>query len=97
MMETIQLIDSFDIDYDGNYWLISDPVGPLESALQWQKKAQRVTDLEVENANFRETLEQYNAEFAEVKNQGTELVGYWYCNPFCITLSFCVSTADFRG
>ena len=42
----------------------------LEYALQIQKKAQRVQDLEIENRQLRETLAEYNHEFAEVKNQG---------------------------
>jgi len=43
----------------------------LEYAQQLQKKAHRVGDLEIENKQLRETLEEYNHEFAEVKNQGT--------------------------
>lgn len=42
----------------------------LEYASQLQKKAHRVSDLEIENKQLRETLEEYNHEFAEVKNQG---------------------------
>ena len=38
--------------------------------LQLQKRAQKVQDLEIENKQLRETLEEYNHEFAEVKNQG---------------------------
>jgi len=44
----------------------------LEYAQQLQKKAHRVGDLEIENKQLRETLEEYNHEFAEVKNQGTD-------------------------
>ena len=35
-----------------------------------QKKAHKAQDLELENKKLRETLEEYNNEFAEVKNQG---------------------------
>ena len=45
----------------------------LEHALQIQKKAHRVQDLEIENKQLRETLDEYNHEFAEVKNQGESL------------------------
>ena len=41
----------------------------LEHANHLQKKAHRVQDLEIENKQLRETLEDYNNEFAEVKNQ----------------------------
>lgn len=46
-----------------------DPVPFLEHALNIQKKAQKVQDLEIENKQLRETLDDYNHEFAEVKNQ----------------------------
>lgn len=46
-----------------------DPGAVLEHALQLQKRAQKVQDLEIENKQLRETLEEYNQEFAEVKNQ----------------------------
>lgn len=49
---------------------LPDPVPVLEYALQIQKKAHRVSDLEIENKQLRDTLEEYNHEFAEVKNQG---------------------------
>ncbi|XP_069135409.1 homeobox protein cut-like 1 isoform X2 [Argopecten irradians] len=48
---------------------LPDPVSTLEYASQLQKKAHRVSDLEIENKQLRETLEEYNHEFAEVKNQ----------------------------
>ncbi|XP_033747523.1 homeobox protein cut-like 1 isoform X2 [Pecten maximus] len=48
---------------------LPDPVSVLEYASQLQKKAHRVSDLEIENKQLRETLEEYNHEFAEVKNQ----------------------------
>ena len=46
----------------------------LEYAQQAQKKAQRVSDLEIENKQLRETLDEYNHEFAEVKNQGNHVI-----------------------
>lgn len=48
----------------------SDPVPVLELAQQLQLKLQRMHDIETENTKLRETLEDYNKEFAEVKNQG---------------------------
>ncbi|XP_060594772.1 homeobox protein cut-like 1 isoform X5 [Ruditapes philippinarum] len=48
---------------------LPDPVSVLEYAQQIQKKAHRVGDLEIENKQLRETLDEYNHEFAEVKNQ----------------------------
>lgn len=47
-----------------------DPVAVLEHANQLQKKAHKVQDLEVENRQLKGRLEEYNSEFAEVKNQG---------------------------
>lgn len=52
---------------------LSDPVPVLEYALQIQKKAHRVSDLEIENKQLRDTLDEYNHEFAEVKNQGIHI------------------------
>lgn len=48
----------------------ADPCPSLDHALSLQKKAQRAKDLEIENKQLRETLEEYNNEFAEIKNQG---------------------------
>ncbi|XP_078599352.1 homeobox protein cut-like 1 isoform X2 [Branchiostoma floridae x Branchiostoma japonicum] len=48
---------------------IPDPVPVLEHSQALQKKVQRAQDVEVENEKLRETLEEYNKEFAEVKNQ----------------------------
>jgi len=50
--------------------LALDPVPVLEHAQQLQKKAHRVQDLEIENQQLRGRLDEYNNEFAEVKNQG---------------------------
>ena len=55
---------------DHNILYLSDPAAVLEHVLQLQKRAQKVQDLEIENKQLRETLEEYNHEFAEVKNQG---------------------------
>lgn len=48
---------------------LPDPVPALEQALNFQKRAHKVQDLEIENKQLRETLDEYNHEFAEVKNQ----------------------------
>ncbi|XP_032823382.2 protein CASP [Petromyzon marinus] len=48
---------------------VPDPVGVLEVAMQLQQKVQRLNDVEMENQKLRETLEEYNKEFAHVKNQ----------------------------
>ena len=53
---------------------VADPVPCLESAVTYQKKSQRAEDLEIENLKLRETLDEYNHEFAEVKNQGQSRV-----------------------
>ena len=50
--------------------LAADPVPVLEHAQQLQKKAHRAQDLEIENQQLRGRLDEYNNEFAEVKNQG---------------------------
>lgn len=49
---------------------VTDPVPVLEHGINLQKRAQKATDLEIENQKLRETLDEYNQEFAEVKNQG---------------------------
>ena len=41
-------------------------------------------DYEIENKQLRETLEEYNTEFAEVKNQGTYTVSHIDCIIDCI-------------
>lgn len=48
---------------------LPDPVQSLENLQRVQKKAEKVQDLEIENKQLRETLDEYNAEFAEIKNQ----------------------------
>ena len=42
----------------------------MEQALAQQQKLLSLSDLTVENAKLRETLQEYNKEFAHVKNQG---------------------------
>ncbi|XP_048374559.1 homeobox protein cut-like 1 [Sphaerodactylus townsendi] len=48
---------------------VPDPVPSLDLGQQLQLKVQRMHDIETENQKLRETLEEYNKEFAEVKNQ----------------------------
>jgi homeobox protein cut-like len=48
---------------------IPDPVTALEHAQQLQARAHRAYDLEVQNRQLRDRLDEYNNEFAEVKNQ----------------------------
>ena len=48
---------------------LPDPIGAIENAQRLQKKSERVQDLEIENKQLRDTLDEYNVEFAQVKNQ----------------------------
>ncbi|XP_063063353.1 cut-like homeobox 1b [Engraulis encrasicolus] len=48
---------------------VPDPVPVLEVSQQLHVKVQRLHDIETENQKLRETLEEYNKEFADVKNQ----------------------------
>ncbi|XP_045580812.1 protein CASP isoform X4 [Salmo salar] len=48
---------------------VPDPAPALELGQQLQLKLQRMHDIETENLKLRETLEDYNKEFTEVKNQ----------------------------
>ncbi|XP_010864039.2 cut-like homeobox 1b isoform X5 [Esox lucius] len=48
---------------------VPDPAPALELSQQLQLKLQRMHDIETENVKLRETLEDYNKEFADVKNQ----------------------------
>ncbi|XP_056120657.1 cut-like homeobox 1b isoform X2 [Rhinichthys klamathensis goyatoka] len=48
---------------------VPDPVPVLELSQQLHLKVQRMHDIDTENQKLRETLEEYNKEFAEVKNQ----------------------------
>lgn len=54
---------------------IPDPASVLEHALELQKRAHKAQDLEIENKKLRETLDEYNNEFAEVKNQEVTIKG----------------------
>uniref|UniRef100_A0A8D0CWB9 Homeobox protein cut-like n=1 Tax=Sander lucioperca TaxID=283035 RepID=A0A8D0CWB9_SANLU len=53
---------------------VPDPVPVLELAQQLQLKLQRMHDIETENTKLRETLEDYNKEFAE--EQPTEVASH---------------------
>ncbi len=60
--------------------MYTDPVPQLESVNQLQKKVVRLSEFELENKQLRDTLEEYNQEFASVKNQGNYKVAcYMYC------------------
>ncbi|XP_031558255.1 protein CASP-like [Actinia tenebrosa] len=48
---------------------VPDPLPALEQAQIHQQKASKIQDYEIENKKLRETLDEYNTEFAEVKNQ----------------------------
>ncbi|KAL9980107.1 hypothetical protein ACROYT_G008650 [Oculina patagonica] len=48
---------------------VPDPLPILEQAVVQQQKVSKLQDYEIENKQLRETLEEYNTEFAEVKNQ----------------------------
>ena len=61
---------------------LADPVPALDLGQQLQLKVQRLHDIETENQKLRETLEEYNKEFAEVKNQG------WWKMYLFLTFSF---------
>ncbi|XP_042153634.1 protein CASP-like isoform X4 [Oncorhynchus tshawytscha] len=52
---------------------VPDPFPVLELGQQLQLKLQRMHDIETENLKLRETLEDYNKEFTEVKNQGVTI------------------------
>lgn len=56
-----------------------DPVVALEQAEVFQRKSQRLNDIETENQKLRETLNEYIKEFAEVKNQGNAFSRFLVC------------------
>lgn len=68
----------------------------LDLGQQLQLKVQRLHDIETENQKLRETLEEYNKEFAEVKNQGgwkmRPLLGLFLSFPFffLFLIAFCI-------
>ncbi len=49
---------------------VSDPVSALEAAQQLQVTVRKMHDLETENQRLKDTLQEYEREIAEVKNQG---------------------------
>eukprot|EP00731_Ephydatia_muelleri_P023124 Em0015g707a len=53
---------------------VPDPVPLFEQAIQCQQKLMTAQDLEIENKQLRETLNEYNSEFAHVKNQEVTIV-----------------------
>ena len=73
--------------------VVADPAPVLEHAQQLQKKAHRVQDLEVENQQLRGRLDEYNNEFAEVKNQG-ELKLHSTCSVPGIPVLYLCRTCD---
>ena len=48
---------------------LSDPIPVLEQAISQQQKLIQSQDHEIEVKQLRETLQEYNSEFAHVKNQ----------------------------
>ncbi|KAF2348611.1 hypothetical protein FHG87_020635, partial [Trinorchestia longiramus] len=48
---------------------VPDPVPALEYCIGLEKKLGKFADLEIENKNLRETLNEYNEEFKEIRNQ----------------------------
>ncbi|XP_073257283.1 protein CASP-like [Porites lutea] len=48
---------------------VPDPLPLLEQSVIQQQKVAKLQDYEIENKQLRETLDEYNTEFAEVKNQ----------------------------
>lgn len=48
---------------------LPDPIPVLEQALGQQQRLQQSQDYEIEVKQLRETLQEYNVEFAHVKNQ----------------------------
>lgn len=55
---------------------VSDPVSALEAAQQLQVTARKMHDLETENQRLKDTLQEYEREIAEVKNQGNHQLLY---------------------
>lgn len=48
---------------------LPDPCAALDQFERLLKKCERLTDIEIENKQLRETLDEYNNEFKDVKNQ----------------------------
>jgi homeobox protein cut-like len=57
-----------------------DPTPMLDMAAQWQTKAQKLHDMEMEVSSLRETIASYNQEFAEIKNQGSFVFAFITCS-----------------
>ena len=68
--EKVKIMFGFNITVGLNLFNFLDPSPALDSLLQVQKKSHKLQDLEIENSNLKDTINQYNKEFAEVKNQG---------------------------
>jgi homeobox protein cut-like len=51
------------------YHFFPDPIPVLEQAIGQQQKLMQSQDHEIEVKQLRETLQEYNSEFAHVKNQ----------------------------
>lgn len=51
---------------------VSDPVSALEATQQLQVTGRKMHDLETENQRLKDTLQEYEREIAEVKNQGNQ-------------------------
>lgn len=55
---------------------LPDPVPALESVQRLQKRADRAQDLELENKALKETVDEFKAEFSQVKNQGEPVFSF---------------------
>lgn len=56
---------------------LPDPVPALESVQRLQKRADRAQDLDLENKALKETLDDFKAEFSQVKNQGRQISRFY--------------------
>ena len=56
--------------FSPSFTLHLDPVPIFEQALAVQQKLMSAQDLDIENKQLRDTLNEYNKEFAQVRNQG---------------------------
>ena len=66
---------------------VIDPVSVFEQCLADQQRLNTLQDIELENTKLRETLDDYNKEFANVKNQGICNVIIMYSNSNLNTLN----------
>jgi len=53
---------------------IPDPIPVLKQGVVHHQKLMQAQDFEIENKQLRETLQEYNSEFAQVKNQEVTIV-----------------------